>query len=98
MRHATLVAGKFTRASKAFSTVRRLNGWPQRVQRITEDNIELAYVDQGYTGEARYSGCTPARHRVGGGQACTGQARARAAAAKMGGNVASPGPHRRLAR
>jgi len=57
------------------------------VQRITEDNIELAYVDQGYTGEGRRSGCTPARHPVGGGQACTGQARVRAAAAKMGGRT-----------
>jgi len=31
---------------------RKWNGWPSRCSRSRGDSVELAYVDQGYTGEA----------------------------------------------
>jgi len=58
----------------------------QEVQRITGDHVELAYVDQGYTGEAAESAA--AKHGI---QLevvkHTGQARLRAAAAPLGGGT-----------
>ena len=57
------------------------------VQEVTDDHIELARVDHGYTGEepaqaAREHGINP-----GGGEAAGGQARLRAAAAALGGRA-----------
>ena len=57
----------------------------EAVQQITGDNIELAYVDQGYTGENAAAGGGEARRAAGGGQTYRGQTRIRAAAAPLGG-------------
>jgi transposase len=53
----------------------------RQVQQITEENVELAYVDQGYTGGSQ------TWHPTASGQAYPGQARLRAAAEKMGGGA-----------
>ncbi len=35
--------------------MRRSRGWAQQVQAVSGDNVEIAFVDQGYTGEAAAS-------------------------------------------
>jgi len=34
------------------------------VQQVTDDNIEIAFVDQGYTGDDAAESCTRARHHT----------------------------------
>ena len=63
----------------------------EAVQEATGQTVEVAFVDQGYTGEQPGGGRRGARHRAGGGQAAGGQARLRAAAPALGG-----GAHLRL--
>ena len=58
--------------------------WPQAVQEVTGQTVELAFVDQGYTGERARGRRRRARHPLGGRQAARGQARLRAAAPALG--------------
>ena len=60
------------------------------VQVATDDSVEIAFVDQGYTGHGR----APARPRTGGREAARGQARLRAAAcvSKRGSPCRARGP------
>jgi hypothetical protein len=44
----------------------------RQVQQITEESVELAYVDQGYTGEAAEQAGCRARYPTGSGQAHPG--------------------------
>lgn len=53
------------------------------VQAATDDNVEIAFVDQGYNGE-KLATAAPVRHRIGGREATRGQARLRVAAQTLG--------------
>ena len=57
------------------------------VQEVTGENVQLGFVDQGYTGEGGRAGGGRTRHRVGGRQAGRSQERLRAAAPQMGGRT-----------
>jgi len=59
----------------------------QAVQALTGDKVELAYVDQGYTGSSGRGGRRPTRREVGGGQTAAGQAGLCAFAAPVGGGA-----------
>ena len=59
----------------------------EEVQEVTGESVEVAFVDQGYTGEDAAADGGRARDPVGGGQAARGQARLRAAAAALGGGA-----------
>ena len=56
------------------------------VQEVTGDSVEVAFVDQGYTGESR-GRRRGARHPLGGGEVAGGQARLRPAAPALGGGA-----------
>ena len=56
----------------------------EAVQAATGETVEVAFVDQGYTGDAAGRGGRRARHPAGGRQAAGGQARLRAAAPALG--------------
>ena len=59
----------------------------QQVQAVTAQNVELAYVDQGYTGKkSGAGGCRP-WHPPGGGQTRRGQARLCPATTPLGGGT-----------
>ena len=56
----------------------------RQIQQTTAQNVELAYVDQGYAGQAaKERGCF-ARQPTGNGQTYRGQTRIHTAATKMG--------------
>ena len=57
------------------------------VQEVTKEHVELAYVDQGYTGEEAAEGGCRAGHSPEGGEAARGQTRLRAASQALGGGA-----------
>ena len=57
----------------------------EQVQQVTGEHVELAYVDQGYTGHAAEEAAAEHGIRLGSGQAYRSQARLCSAAAAMGG-------------
>jgi transposase len=59
----------------------------QAVQALTGDQVELAYVDQGYTGSSGRGGRRRARREAGGGQTAARQAGFCALAAPVGGGA-----------
>ena len=65
----------------------RWRRWPRRCRRRPGETVEVAFVDQGYTGEEPAARRRRARHPPGGRQAARGQARLRAAAAALGGRA-----------
>ena len=79
---------------------RRSAALAAEVQEVTGDTVELAFVDQGYTGEDAGRGGRGARHRAGGRQPAGGQEGLRAAAPalgrrallRLGGALPPPGP------
>jgi transposase len=59
----------------------------QAVQALTGDKVEVAYVDQGYTGSSGRGGRRPTRGEAGGGQTAASQAGLCALAAPLGGGT-----------
>ena len=76
-----------------------------KVQEVTGGTVEVAFVDQGYTGDAAAEQAAGERHPAGGGEAHRGQEGVRAVAAAVGGRadvrlarpVPPPGPRLRTA-
>jgi len=59
----------------------------EEIQQVTGNNVELAYVDQGYTGPNAATAAPGARPAAGGGQAYAGKTGLRAAAKALGGGT-----------
>ena len=58
-----------------------------KLQEVTGGTVEIAFVDQGYTGEEAAEQAEGQRHPVGGGEAHGGQERIRPVAATLGGRT-----------
>ena len=86
-RHPRAPAGAARHPGQRRRSGRRWAPWPPRCRRRPAARVELAFVDQGYTGRRPGRGGRGPRHRAGGRQAAGGQEGLRAAAPALGGGA-----------